>query len=57
MHCYWRFKEPLLITNEEQLKAAKHLSSNWHKNIIQKGMAVTREWSLDNTDAINQLLC
>ena len=56
LHVYWRFKEPLLIANEEELRAAKHLSSKWHKNIIQKGMAVPREWSLDNTDAINQLL-
>ena len=56
IHVYWRFKEPLLIANDEQLKAAKHLSSKWHQSIIQKGMAVPREWSLDNTDAINQLL-
>ena len=56
MHVYWRFNQPLSITTEEQLKAAKHLSSKWHKNIIQKGMAVPREWNLDNTDAINQLL-
>ena len=56
IHVYWRFKKPLLIANDEQLKAAKHLSSKWHKNIIQKGMAVPREWNLDKTDSINQLL-
>ena len=56
LHVYWRFNQPLFITTEEQLKAAKDLSNSWHQSIIEKGMAVPRGWDLDNTDAINQLL-
>ena len=56
IHAYWRFKEPLFITTEEQLKASKDLSNSWHQSIIEKGMEVPREWKFDNTGAINHLL-
>ena len=54
LHCYWKFQKALLITNEDQNKSAKMLSSSWHKCLIEKGHL--KGWHFDNTSAINHLL-
>ncbi len=54
LHCYWLFKEPLIIENREEWKNADSLSRRFQSKLLKAGSA--KGWNLDFTGDLARVL-